>query len=555
MILCEVRVAEIVSFEKVTGDVYKAYDVLTALLVTFAGFVGVLIQNSVVPTLTRRAANIFCIVQFCQQQGQNPYEEPGRNELSFSPPYPPFFWAFQGRQPVTMASKRGDGEDEDRKPNVTPNTTVESEDEAMDESVDESDDGSLIIADMQDSKETDDTENDAEDDDQPRLIYNGQMSRRQSKQFKDAGESFAVFSVRNGSSKSTKNRTCEYCHVVKATPAALIRHLRKHTGERPFVCHIEQCGKSYKAKRSLNLHQSTHHKDLGKMMPPVPSTTLPTQAPLNSSPVAQISPTPAISEVTKSLLRETLESSRKARDGSTGSQTPEAQILSLSLMSRMPERMSTPNLVSLLTTDLSRGQMCAESGPNYLIGSVKQERQEEEEEAERKLIMYEEQAEDLSMSSSRRLAKSSSTPTSSAPTPLERNFKCDFCNKTFRHEISCINHTRTAHGIVLNPQHVSPFSVLDTKPNVIQTLSHAKQDPISIQKPEVSQAELPFASLGGPAQDSPSNVSADRVKVELSPPGGDGGMLDESNTLPYHITSRMVKDLSVDLRLKDTEKS
>ena len=38
--------------------------------------------------------------------------------------------------------------------------------------------------------------------------------------------------------KKMSHRTCEYCGVVKPTPAALQRHIRKHTGEKPFVCKV-----------------------------------------------------------------------------------------------------------------------------------------------------------------------------------------------------------------------------------------------------------------------------------------------------------------------------
>ena len=38
--------------------------------------------------------------------------------------------------------------------------------------------------------------------------------------------------------KKLSRRTCSYCGVLKPTPAALERHIRKHTGERPFVCEV-----------------------------------------------------------------------------------------------------------------------------------------------------------------------------------------------------------------------------------------------------------------------------------------------------------------------------
>ncbi|KAJ8307534.1 hypothetical protein KUTeg_015618 [Tegillarca granosa] len=53
------------------------------------------------------------------------------------------------------------------------------------------------------------------------------------------------------------NRTCEFCGVIKQSPADLHRHLRKHTGERPFICGI--CNRGFKAKRSLQKHQILQH--------------------------------------------------------------------------------------------------------------------------------------------------------------------------------------------------------------------------------------------------------------------------------------------------------
>nr|CAD7430044.1 unnamed protein product [Timema monikensis] len=53
-----------------------------------------------------------------------------------------------------------------------------------------------------------------------------------------------------------KNHACDICGRPFALKAALEDHRRIHTGERPFVCHF--CGKSFKSKASLYIHNKIH---------------------------------------------------------------------------------------------------------------------------------------------------------------------------------------------------------------------------------------------------------------------------------------------------------
>ncbi|XP_061885548.1 zinc finger protein 40 [Entelurus aequoreus] len=49
---------------------------------------------------------------------------------------------------------------------------------------------------------------------------------------------------------------CEYCHRPCAKPSVLLKHIRSHTGERPYPC--VTCGFSFKTKSNLYKHKKSH---------------------------------------------------------------------------------------------------------------------------------------------------------------------------------------------------------------------------------------------------------------------------------------------------------
>ncbi|KAJ8334891.1 hypothetical protein SKAU_G00405300, partial [Synaphobranchus kaupii] len=67
--------------------------------------------------------------------------------------------------------------------------------------------------------------------------------------------------VCSSSAKDQKNKkqgkyVCEYCNRACAKPSVLLKHIRSHTGERPYPC--VTCGFSFKTKSNLYKHKKSH---------------------------------------------------------------------------------------------------------------------------------------------------------------------------------------------------------------------------------------------------------------------------------------------------------
>ncbi|KAJ1919670.1 hypothetical protein H4219_001811 [Mycoemilia scoparia] len=76
------------------------------------------------------------------------------------------------------------------------------------------------------------------------------------------------------SSSQRKRYLCHVCSKLFARPSTLATHMHSHTGEKPYECDYEGCGKRFSVMSNLRRHQRIHERQRSKFSNPNSSNGL-----------------------------------------------------------------------------------------------------------------------------------------------------------------------------------------------------------------------------------------------------------------------------------------
>ncbi|KAK6841836.1 C2H2 finger domain containing protein FlbC [Apiospora arundinis] len=63
------------------------------------------------------------------------------------------------------------------------------------------------------------------------------------------------------SSSTQKKHKCKVCDKRFTRPSSLQTHMYSHTGEKPFCCEVEGCGRHFSVVSNLRRHRKVHKGD------------------------------------------------------------------------------------------------------------------------------------------------------------------------------------------------------------------------------------------------------------------------------------------------------